>query len=299
MKTGNYYLAKVAYFFIFLFLSLSVYSQKESIIYIGKNGKLTTLDHAEIMQKITVKSAKTTTVKSLQFKDTKWKVVYTEQFKKENDSTYLVKSSSESAAQTNYRIFKNQEDGVFLFKDIHKDKIVRIGYSTSKIPLTLHGLITEYYPNGQKKSISEYLNNELISNQNWNVDGEEYINNIFYSTDIEPSFVPGNSVLHHQIIKGFKDAGIDISAISGSLIIGFVVMEDGKIEGMKVLKGLGPTINSVAIESLLSLKGEWKPARLNNQNVRYFQVFPINFIYKTQSLEFAEMGKGMLHWGAY
>lgn len=299
MKTGNYYLAKVAYFFIFLFLSLSVYSQKESIIYIGKNGKLTTLDHAEIMQKITVKSAKTTTVQSLQLKDAKWKVVYTEQFKKENDSTYLVKSSSENAAQTSNRIFKTQEDGVFLFKDIHKDKVVRIGYSTTKIPLTLHGLITEYYPNGQKKSISEYLNNELISNQNWNEDGGEYMDNIFYSTDVEPSFVPGNSVLHHQIIKGFKDAGIDISAISGSLIIGFVVMEDGKIEGMKVLKGLGPTINSVAIESLLSLKGEWKPARLNNQNVRYFQVFPINFIYKTQSLEFAEMGKGMLHWGAY
>ncbi|MDP2336389.1 MAG: hypothetical protein Q8N05_08065 [Bacteroidota bacterium] len=85
-----------------------------------------------------------------------------------------------------------------------------------------------------------------------------------------------------------------------TLIVGFVVMENGKIEGIKILKGLGPNINSMVFESFLTLLGEWKPVKLNNQNVRYFQVFPINFIYKAQQFEFAGLGKGgILHWGAY
>ena len=67
-----------------------------------------------------------------------------------------------------------------------------------------------------------------------------------------------------------------------------------------IIKGLGPNINSVAYESFVSLQGSWTPAKLNDKTVRYFQIFPINFIYKQQSFEFAELGKGgILHWGAY
>lgn len=300
MKTRNYFFVHTAFFFVFLFLSISVYSQKESIIYIGKNGRLTTLEHADVMQKIRSKSANAITVQSLKLIDAKWEKVFAEQYKKKDDSTYHIKASSASEAKTFSRIYIPQPDGSFWFKDIYKDKPVREGYSATKIPLTLHGQIIEFYPNGQKKSISEYLNNELVSNQNWNENGEKYIDNIFYSVDDEPTFVPGMKVMHQHLLKGFKDAGIDISAISGSVIIAFVVMENGTIDGIKLLKGVGPIVNSVAFDSFSNLKGEWKPARLNNQNVRYYQVFPINFIYKQQTFEFAELGKGgILHWGSY
>jgi hypothetical protein len=76
-------------------------------------------------------------------------------------------------------------------------------------------------------------------------------------------------------------------------------MEDGTIDGIRILKGILPTINTVAFQSFSNLKGEWKPARLNNQNVRYYEVFPINFIYKEQHLEFAEMRGSTLHWAAF
>lgn len=300
MKTRNYFYVQASIIFIFLSLSLSVYSQNETVIYHGINGRLATAEHAEIMLKIHEKSASTTLVQTLKRKDAQWEKFYMEQFKKQNDTTYLVKSSSETEARSSSRIYIPQPDGSFRFKDIYKNKLVRDGFTKTKIPLTLHGQVTEFYPNGQKKSISIYANNELVSNQNWNIDGEKYIDNIFYSTDVEPSFVPGNKVLHQHLIKGFKDAGIDISAISGSIVIGFVVMEYGEIDGIKVLKGLGPNINTVACESFSNLEGEWTAAKLNNQYVRYFQVFPINFIYKEQKFDYAEMGKnGILHFGAY
>jgi hypothetical protein len=299
MKTRFFFLKVTAILFVFLSLSFSVYSQKESVIYIGKNGKLTILDHAEIMQKTRIISTSETTVQYLKPKDTKWDKIYSEKFKKVNDSTYQVKSRGEKKSATSSRVYYTLTDGTFKFKDIRKNQVLRIGYSTTKIPLTLHGQVTEFYQSGQKKSISEYRNNELVSNQNWNENGEKYLDNIFYSVDVEPLFVPGMKVLHQHLLKGFKDAGIDVSSISGSLIVGFVITENGKIDGMKIMKGLGPTINSVAVESFANLSGEWIPAKLNNRNVRFFQIFPINFIYKELHLETAELRGSTLHWSAF
>jgi hypothetical protein len=78
-------------------------------------------------------------------------------------------------------------------------------------------------------------------------------------------------------------------------------MENGTIDGIKVLKGLGPNLNGVIFQSFLSLNeiGQWTPAKLNNQTVRYFQIFPINFIYKQLQFEFAEFRGSTLHYGAY
>ena len=301
MKPEKYFsaIAALIFFFLILFSSSSAYSQKESVIYIGKNGKLTDLKHADIMQKIKIKSLKKTTVESFQLHDSIWEKIYTERFKSINDSTYRIKGSSKSEIKKSYRFFKPLANGTFHFRDIHKKHLVREGYTTAKIPLSIDGQLTEYYKNGRKKSISEYHNNELISNQNWNENGDKYIDNIFYSVDEEPSFKPGNEVLNKYLRKKFIDAGLDLSEIRGTIIVSFVVMEDGTINGIKILKGIVPSINTVAFQSFSELKGEWKPARLNSQNVRYYEVFPINFIYKVQHLEFAEMRGTTLHWAAF
>ena len=50
-------------------------------------------------------------------------------------------------------------------------------------PLLFEGEVTEFYSNGNKKSISVYKNNELVWNKNWLENGEKYIDNIFYSVD--------------------------------------------------------------------------------------------------------------------
>ena len=272
-----------------------VAAQKESVIYIGTNGKLTTLDKAIFMQKIIIKSEKKTLVQTFKLVDSTWERLYTERYNQLNDSAYKVSGSGKDFKGTIIRTFHKQDEESYIFKDIVKDEIVRTGTAKSVVPLYLDGKVIEYYQGGIKKSISEYWNNELVSNENWNENGDKYIDDVFYSVDTYPFFNPGNQVLHEHILKGFKNAGIDMSAISGSLIIGFVVMEDGTIDGIKIIKGLGPNINNVAFESFISLKGTWTPAKLNNQVVRYFQVFPINFIYKENHLEFAELRGAILH----
>lgn len=298
MKSTNLTIAKIIIIFCALFVAVPAFSQV-SVRYLGANGTITDAEHAIEMQNIHKKSSKKTTIQTFLQKDNKWDKTTTDLYRLVNDSTYKIKEYSTDFNGTIYRIFHRQNDQLYKFKDVIKGGKVREGTATSVVPLVLQGEVTEYYKNGNLKSISHYNNNELVSNQNWNSDGEKYIDNIFYSADVYPTFKPGAKMINQKLMEAFKTSGIDISSISGSLVIGFVVMEDGQIDGVKILKGLGPTINTVAVETFNNLKGDWTPAKLDDKVVRFFQVFPINFIYKTQSFEFAELRGSTLHWGAY
>jgi hypothetical protein len=283
------------------FFSTIVFSQEKSVIYIGVNGKLTTIEHAVYMQKISTKSLKTMSVRSYQLNDSKWEKICSEQYKKLNDSTYQVFGTGKNIPKKTIRTFVQQSDKLWKFKDVVKDQIVRSGFSSSLVPLLFQGQVTEYYPAGNKKSISEYRNNEMVSNKNWNENGDKYIDNVFYSVDSYPSFNPGNKALQLHVLKALKDAGVNVADIAGSVVIGFVVMENGTIDGIKVIKGLVPNLNSIIYQSFLSLNenGQWTPAKLNNQTVRYFQTFPVNFISKQLLLNSVEIRGSTLHIGAY
>lgn len=298
MKSANLNIRKFVTIFCALFVVSQVFSQ-ETVQYLGANGKTTDAGHAIEMLNIHKKSTKKTTIQTFLQKDKKWDKTTTDLYRLENDSTYKIKEYSTDFTGIIYRIFYHRNDQLYKFKDVIKGGKVCEGTAKSVVPLVLQGEVKEYYKNGNTKSISQYNNNELVSNKNWNADGEKYIDNIFYSADVYPTFKPGAKIINQKLMEAFKNSGIDISSISGSLVIGFVVMEDGQINGVKVLKGLGPTINTVAVETINNLKGEWTPAKLDDKVVRFFQVFPINFIYKTQSFEFAELRGSTLHWGTY
>ncbi|HET6558703.1 MAG TPA: energy transducer TonB [Prolixibacteraceae bacterium] len=279
----------------FFLLAASVYAQKESVKYIGINGKLTTLKDAIYMQKISSKSAKNAKVQTYVLSDSNWKQIGSESYKRENDSTWQIRGNGQNIPKKSVRTFLKQADDTWKFRDIEQGQVLRSGVAQSVVPLLLHGKVTEYYPDGNKKSVSEYQNNELVSNENWNQDGTKYIDNVFYSVDVHPTFIPGIKTLHAHVLKSFKDAGYDISSVEGSILVGFVVMENGTIRGVKTIRGLGPILNDIAVESFKSLIGQWTPAKLNGQPVRYFQVFPINFKSQENRLEFAELRGGTFH----
>jgi len=210
-----------------------------------------------------------------------------------------IKGNGENIPAHCIRTYKKTADNELYFNDMVDRMIVRRGHAQSVIPLLLNGKVTEYYPGEKVKSISIYNNNELVSNENWNNDGEKYIDNIFYSADIYPTYADGIKSLHEHVMKSIKDSGMSTSEFSGSIIVGFVVMEDGTIDGIKIVKGLGENINSIAYEAFNTLKGKWTPAKINGKTVRYFQIFPINFIYKENYLNYAELRGAILHYNFY
>ncbi|MGE5448040.1 MAG: energy transducer TonB [Bacteroidales bacterium] len=299
MKTKSNLTGKILVIFSLLLLSSACFSQKEKVIYIGTNGKLTTLKDALCMQKIKSNSQKDFKVQTCQLKDTKWEKIYAENYKKLNDSTWQINGNGEDIPPKSIRCYSKLENSKYKFSDKVEGQVVRNGYALSVVPLLLDGQVTEYYLNGKKKSVSIYKNNELVINENWDENGGKYIDNIFYSADVYPTYSQGNKTLHEHIMECYKKSGLDISSVAGKLIVGFVVMEDGTIDGIKLLKGVGNEINKVTLEAFKSLQGSWTPAKLKNEPVRYFQVFPINFITNEIHVEFAELRGGILHYQTY
>jgi hypothetical protein len=172
----------------------------------------------------------------------------------------------------------------------------RTGITKTKIPLLFQGEVIDYYDNGDKKSVSVYNNNELISNENWKENGEKYIDNIFYSVEQEPGFLPGIDSLHIHVLETFRESQIDLTQVEGRITVGFVVMEDGTIDGIRMEKGLGQDLDELALKAMNNLPGEWQPAQLDGNSVRYYQLFPINFIYKKHDFEYLDLKGNMLYW---
>lgn len=272
-------------------------AQNDTVIYYGVNGKMTDTSHPVLRKIIKYKNKKRIKIiTGKHLENDEWAINYTEKIFRKKADLYDIRVKGKDFSEQITREFVLQPDGTFHFTDLQDDKLKRTGTSLSKIPLTFHGELTEYYSNGNIKSVSVYENNELISNRNLKPDGEKYIDNIFYSVEREPRFLPGMQELHSHVLKTFRDSGIDLSQLEGRIVVGFVVMETGKIEGVRIEKGIGNELNNLALQAFFTLQGDWQPASINGENVRFYQLFPINFIYRKHDFDYLEMRGSMLYW---
>ena len=270
--------------------------QNDTTIYFGANGKLN--PSGEIQSKREIKFKKSAKIESTVsvLTDVGWNKSFTERIEIDREGIYHIRQIGEGKGVTFDRRFDPQSDGTFRFTEYREGEKLRTGITLSKMPLVLHGEVTEYYRDGKIRSVSQFRNNELISNQNWLENGEKYIDNIYYSVDEVPLLSGGTGRLHQHVLEAFRNSGIDFTAISGNILMGFVVTEDGKMEGIRVVKGLTPQLNGVAVSALKTIMTSWKPAQLNGKTVRYFHLFPINFISREVLFQSLEFDGSMLHY---
>jgi len=288
-------------FHIFLFTWILLSStpglcQKDTTVYFGVNGRLVQQDKAEIRKEIDFRSASQLEIRTSRNESGSWKKLYTEKISRAKTGVYLIKSKGAGVDRWLERKYEKQPEGTFLFAETIDGKLVRTGYSLKQFPLILNGEVKEYYRNGLIKSSSVFENNELLTNKNWLENGEPYIDSLFYSVDEEPTLFGGNTVIHHHIRQAFKASGLDFSAVTGTLLVGFVIMETGEIKGIRVMKNLNTRIDDLAVKALQTLNGDWKPALLNGNPVRYFMLFPINFISRETTFQYMEFDGFMIHY---
>ncbi len=273
-----------------------VFSQNDTTIYFGVNGKVGLVEKTDIKKEIKYKLFKKIKINTYKAHEDKWHFLFSEKIKIVNDSTFKIKIRSDEFSGRVNRQFEKQENGSYKFTDWLNKRIKRVGYSATKMPLIFEGEVTDFYSNGRIKSISQYKNNELITNKNWLSNGDPDLDDIFYSVDSGPLFDDGIGSLHQHILKTFSDSGIDVADVAGELIVGFVVRTDGKIDGIRIIKGITVSVNTVAVQSFQTLMGEWQPAKLDDRDVNYFQLFPINFITPEYNFDYLQMKGSMLYW---
>jgi len=284
-----------------LFLSLFlipffVFSQQDTTMFFGVNGRIADGSDWKIKKEIKARSNKRNKVKTIKAGEEKENVLYVEKIKVVDKSTFKIKVKGSVFSNAIIRKFEEENEGKFEFSDFQDGILKRTGTTLRKFPLLLDGKVEEFFDNGNKKSVSVYKNNELVSNKNWLENGDPYIDNIFYSVDKEPLFDDGMGRLHQHILKTFNNSGLDLSQVSGIIKVGFVVMENGRIDGIRIEEGMNSTLNNLVLNAFKTLLGEWTPAELNGQKVRCFQLFPINFIYRDYNYDYVDLRGGMLYW---
>lgn len=217
-----------------------------------------------------------------------WLKLYIERIKIKTDNEYLVRKFQNGHQTDKFnRFYAWEPDGTYKFVEMHNDVVKRKGTTTSKIPLNFEGEVIEYYSNESVKSKSIYQNNQLVSNENWLQNGEKYIDNVFYSADIPPSYdMEKANLLAHVSNEFSKHKLIDIS---GTILVGFVIMENGELTGAHIVEGIQSDLNETAVKALESFPGKWQPALLNNTYVRYYCTMPINFKRAEEFIHFEHM----------
>jgi periplasmic protein TonB len=282
---------------LMLIVSYNAYSQRDTVIFTGVNGKLVSENQADRKKEVDFQSRGRIQITTFNLVDGNWQRQYRERIKTLKNDEFKIRAKGTSLSEQFVRRYEKRPDGKYNFSEYSSyGVLLKTGVSKSRFPLIFDGELIEYYGNQQMRSRSQYRNNELLSNENWRENGEKYIDNIFYSVDAEPLYSKGMIDMHNHVKRSFIESGLEVATLSGNLLIGFVVMESGQIEGIRVLKGITPSLNAVAVNSLNSLEGKWTPAKLNGKDVRYFQLFPINFIHRENRFESVEFNGSMLHW---
>ncbi len=149
------------------------------------------------------------------------------------------------------------------------------------------------------KSISEYRNNQLISNQNWLRNGDKYIDSIFYSADREPEYKMGPDFFHKYLLQNLYNSDIDLTQIQDVVEVAWVVMENGEMDGVIALSGRSLQLNQFLVNTIADMPGEWQPAMLNGKAVRYFISVPLNFQQNEINFQELELSSGTLFYNRY
>lgn len=226
-----------------------------------------------------------------------WVRIRKERIRTVNDTLMQIRRKTDKFwAEVITRTYYPGKHGMYYFTDRKRDNIMLEGYATSVLPLHLEDTVRSYYAKNRPKSIAVYRDNHLVSNENWLRNGNKYYDDLHYFVDKEPEHSLGQVHFRTYMLQGIQKSGIDLNQISDRVLIGWVVMEDGSLEGFHTIKGVYTQLNNLLIQLIREMPGEWHPAMLNGAPVRYYMNMPFNFIDRSENFENLELSTGFVSW---
>ena len=273
---------------IFFLIPLQIRSQE--LYYYGVNGKpVDREEQALIKKEVDRKSERKLVIFTRKKTEEGWKTVSREKIRALSDKEWVIRYQAGNLFSNKfYREYTESTPGHYFFREYNDTYELRKGETSRKFPLHLEGVQTAYYPNGTVSSISQFTDNQLKSNQNWTEDGTPYIDTLFYSADREPEYEYGPAFFKSYLLQRLSESQWDLTQIQDEVVIGWVIMENGEMAGVRALKGKSNVLNQYLVQVIASMPGKWEPATIDGSPVRYFMSIPLNFISK--DVTFQEMG---------
>jgi hypothetical protein len=274
----------------------------QEVFYYGVNSRSVTDEaDAQVKKEVKTRSDSRYTIRTFNKVNDNWRPVSREKIRSLGNDEILIRyyANSYFPKKKFYREIRQTSPGMFQFEESTVHLPVRTGYSSRYLPLHLEGEVTEYHRNGELKSKSLYRDNQLISNENWLPDGAKYIDSIFYSADVEPEYQMGDGFFKSYLLQSLTESKIDLTQIEDQVVIGWVVMETGELDGVIALQGKAPQLNEFLVKTIAGLPGYWIPAKLEGKTVRYFMSIPLNFVQRDVKFQEIEFSGGYMHYNRY
>jgi hypothetical protein len=261
------------------------------------NNKAEAITYEELIQRSETKYL----IKTYQLLQGHWKQVKKEKIALSGDNSQLIKYYADTwFPKKIYREFEQSGPNEYQFKESTSTTLIRTGTTSSYLPLHLEGLLTQYHPNGKIKSKSVYKDNQLISNENWLSDGSKYIDSIFYSVDEEPEYQMGDDFFKSFLIRKLEESKIDLTQIQDEVVLGWVVMKDGTLDGIITTKGKSRQLNEFLVNTIAELPGDWSTAMLDGSPVRFYMTIPLNFMQREANFQEIDLTPGgVMHYNKY
>jgi hypothetical protein len=277
-------------------------SPAQEIYYYGSNLRPVVEEEEALIAKVVHRKSEKKYLIETRIKEKNlWTDVERQKIKVDREGTLRIRIRDERLLPARIRRkISRSEPGRYSFEE-HKPRGLKIrsGSSSSYLPLHLEGRVIEYHPNGREKSLSFYEDNQLQSNQNWLSDGTPYIDSIFYSADREPDYQPGVAYFHSYLLQQLAAAKINLDEYDDEIVVGWVVMETGELDGVMALKGKSLELNELLVNIISNIPGEWEPAVLDGKPVRYFMSIPLTIFHNETNFQDVEYSWGVLHYNRY
>lgn len=261
-------------FILSVITSLNVYSQSDTTIYF--TNLLQTTDSKQIAayyEEFTQKSKGSFVLQSYYKENDKWIKGDKSKILQISDTSYQIISSTGTAIR-NVRVKGNK----YFVQEFESGKLKSEGTCTVVFPLVREGSWNDYDPeNGRLTRDEEFHNNRLITNRYW-INKMNYIPDVFYRVDSLPIFGKDDSDLYRFIYNNIKYPSDALAnKITGKVILKFIVMTDGSIAAVEIVKRSNPLLNAEALRVVRNIPPNWKPGIIDGKKVNTAMSLPIHF----------------------
>lgn len=203
----------------------------------------------------------------------KWTENKTSKISRLSDTSFVI----ETVVGKSTRYVERLSEKYFI-RDYQDGKLISEGTSLLMFPLVKNGIWKNYsFATGRLTSESEFQHNRMISNKYY-INDTEYLIDVFSQVDSLPVYGKGDSDLFKFIFNNIKyPSYAKENDITGKVILKFVVMVDGSVTGVEVVRAADPYLAAEALRVVESIPPKWKPGMIGSKKVNTAMSIPISF----------------------
>jgi hypothetical protein len=264
---------------IFLLNFSLMWGQKDTTIYYTKTYRTTpSIEEAFYYDEVTSKSPNEYQIVTFSRREGEWKESGREHIRKLSPTAIEITTTRNQKEVRIRRSIKPVENG-FYITDAQGSFILEEGTSSMVFPLIREGAWKNYNDvTGEIATEGIYENNQVRSNKFW-IDDNNYIEDVFHYVDKVAEYKGGleafsrNVQTRLKLPKTFMHNGIPYR-----VLVGFVVMKDGTVDGFRLLRSATPDLNAEALRTVKAVPAKWTPAEINNEKVNTAFSISVSFI---------------------